>query len=157
MAVEFDHHARERSPDLRVLQLVFGRSRAPVGLPPPPTFFTTVSNSTSRIWALPVSARSTALVGLLSRLLGRLPRPLRDLDSQSVGFGFGQLRRRPISGAPRPRPGCASLPGALQGNGLFLFQAGVPRVFLLRKNQVGRGGFESGLGLLDPMLDFVFG
>ena len=62
MAVALDHHARERGADLRVLELVLGRGRAPCGLRPRPSFLTAVSNSTSRIWALPVSARSTPLL-----------------------------------------------------------------------------------------------
>ena len=48
--------------------------------------------------------------------------------------------------------------GALRsGTASSFSQAGEPRVFLLRQDQVGRRGFEPGLGLFDPMLDLVLG
>ena len=46
--------------------------------------------------------------------------------------------------------------GTPQSDGLLLFQVGEPRVFLLRQDQVSRCGFDAGLGLLDPVFDFVF-
>ena len=154
MAKALDHDAGERRADLRVFELILGRGQGPVRASATATLFNSVSNSTSRISSLLVSARSTPFL-LLSRLPGCLHGPFRDVNLGSFGPGLGQLRGGQFS----VRLGAVASPrhllGPPEGHGFHLFQIGIPRVFLLGQDQIGRGGLQSGLGLLDPMLDLV--
>ena len=106
---------------------------------------------------MPVSARSTPFAAFwvvfsaASRV--RFATSICVRSALRLGeLGRGQVPLR-LGRVPGPR----HLLGAPQGHGLYLVEVGVPRVFLLRQDQVGLGGFEPGLGLLDPLLDLVFG
>ena len=107
---------------------------------------------------MPVSARSTALGGLLGRLLGSFQGPLGDLDPRPVGLGLGELRCGQFPVRLGRVAGPRHLLGTPQRHGLLLFAELVNRVYsCCARTRSAVGGFDAGLGLLDPFFDFVLG
>ena len=90
-------------------------------------------------------------------LLGRFQRPFGDLDPRSVGLALASLVAASFWCASAASRDSRHFLGTPQGRGVLPLQVGEPCVFLLRQDQIGLGGVQPCLGLLDPMLDLVLG
>ncbi len=94
-----------------------------------------------------------ALACFLGGLFRRFHGLFGDVDLRSIGLGLGQLRGGQLAVRLGTVAGLGRLLGLAERHGFLLLQIGKPRVFLLGEEQVRRRGFQSGLGLLDPVVD----
>ena len=156
MAIALDHDARARGADLRVFELMLGRGQRGAGFGHA-HFLDLGQQLDLADFVVAGFGQIDALARFLSRLLGRFHGPFRDVDLRSIGLRLGQLRGSQLSVRLGAVAGLGRFLGLAERHGFLLLQVGKPRVFLLGQEQVRRRGFQSGLGLFDPVLDLFFG
>ena len=156
MAVALDHDARERSADLRELELMLGRVQRDLGVL---DHFLLHADQQLDLADLVVAGlgKVEGLGGLGDENSGNFQVPVGDFDPGPSRLGLGQLG----VGQPRLGPGCVIgarhlLGFALRGR-VLCGERRPPVVLLLGEHEVGLGDLDRGLGLVDGFVDFVGG